>query len=71
MQRHDWLAAAHASREALRHDPQSADAYNNLGWSLAQLGFRGDAAQAYRAALSFNPEHERARNNLQLVMAAK
>jgi len=39
IQRKDWLAAARANREALRHDPQSADARQNLGWSLRQLGF--------------------------------
>ncbi|HEV7486743.1 MAG TPA: tetratricopeptide repeat protein [Thermoanaerobaculia bacterium] len=71
MQRHDWLAAAHASRDALHHDAQSADAYNNLGWALAQLGFRTEAAQAYRAAVARNPTHERARNNLQLLLAGK
>jgi protein O-mannosyl-transferase len=71
VQRQDWPAAAHASREALRHDPQSADAYNNLGWALAQLGFRVEAIAAYRAALARNSSHERARNNLQLVLAAK
>jgi tetratricopeptide (TPR) repeat protein len=71
VQRQDWLTAAHASREALRHDPQSADAFNNLGWALSQLGFRTEAVQAYRAALTHNPEHERARNNLQLLLAAK
>jgi tetratricopeptide (TPR) repeat protein len=71
IQRQDWLTAAHASREALRHDPQSADASNNLGWALSQLGFRTEAVQAYRAALTHNPNHERARNNLQLLLAAK
>jgi protein O-mannosyl-transferase len=71
IQRQDWPAAAHASREALRHDPQSADAYNNLGWSLSQLGFRPEAVQAYRAALERNPGHERARNNLQLLLKMK
>jgi tetratricopeptide (TPR) repeat protein len=71
MQRQDWLAAAHASRQALHHDPQSADAFNNLGWALAQLGFRTEAVQAYQAALTRNPMHERARNNLQLVLAGK
>lgn len=39
IQRKDWLAAARANREALRHDPGSADAKQNLGWSLHQLGF--------------------------------
>ncbi|MGA8808513.1 MAG: tetratricopeptide repeat protein [Thermoanaerobaculia bacterium] len=71
IQHHDWPAAAHASRDALRHDPQSADAYNNLAWALAQLGFRTEAVQAYRMALTLNPNHERARNNLQLALAAK
>jgi len=39
IQRKDWLAAARANREALRHQPDSADAKQNLGWSLRQLGF--------------------------------
>jgi tetratricopeptide (TPR) repeat protein len=71
VQRQDWLSAAHASRQALHHDPQSADACNNLGWALAQLGFRTEAVQAYQAALTRNPQHERARNNLQLVLGTK
>jgi tetratricopeptide (TPR) repeat protein len=62
--RRNWLAAAHACRDALRHTPGSADALNNLGWSLAQLGFRTEAAQAYEQALRLQPNHERARNNL-------
>lgn len=65
--RSDWLAAAEANRDALRHDPRSADAWNNLGWSLAQLGFRAEAAQAYRASLAIRPNDERTRNNLELV----
>ena len=63
MQKQDWLGAAHATREALRHDPRSADAYNNLGWTLAQLGFRVEALAAYDRALAIDPAHERARNN--------
>ncbi|HEY0159095.1 MAG TPA: tetratricopeptide repeat protein [Thermoanaerobaculia bacterium] len=69
--RRDWLAAAHACRDALRHDPRSADAYNNLGWSLAQLGFREEAARSYERALALRPDDERARNNLALVRAAR
>jgi len=71
IQRHDWLAAAHASRDALHHNPQSADAFNNFGWSLSQLGFHTEAVHAYREALTRNPNHERARNNLQLVLAMR
>jgi len=63
----DWLSAAHAAREALRHDPRSADALNNLGWSLAQLGFHDDAARSYEQAIALQPDHERAKNNLALL----
>jgi len=65
--RRDWLAAAEANRDALRHDPRSADAFLNLGWSLAQLGFRSEAAAAYRQALVMRPGDTRAMNNLKLV----
>jgi tetratricopeptide (TPR) repeat protein len=65
--RSDWLTAAHASREALRHNPRSADAWNNLGGALQKLGFRDDAARAYEQALAIQPDHERARNNLKLL----
>ncbi|MCU1349906.1 MAG: Tetratricopeptide 1 repeat-containing protein, partial [Acidobacteria bacterium] len=60
MQRRDWAAAVHASRDAIRHDAASADAWNNLGWSLEQLGFHTEAADAYRKALAIDPHHERA-----------
>lgn len=67
MQKKEWLDAAHATRVAIRLQPRSADAWNNLGWALAQLGFRAEAAAAYRQALVFDPAHARARNNLALV----
>ncbi|MFP5245911.1 MAG: tetratricopeptide repeat protein, partial [Thermoanaerobaculia bacterium] len=67
MVRKDWLLAAHANREALRHRPRSADAYNNLGWSLAQAGLQEQAKLAYAAALAIDPNHERAKNNLRLL----
>lgn len=63
----DWLGAAIATRAALGHQPRSADALNNLGWALAQLGFRREAADAYERAIAIDPSHERARNNLALV----
>lgn len=56
------LAAA-GFRAAIRFEPK-ATAYNNLGWSLASLGFRDDAAAAYRAAIAADPQFERAKNNL-------
>jgi len=65
--RRDWLTAARANRDALRHDASSADAWNNLGWSLAQLGFRDEAANAYNRSLALRPDDERTRNNLALL----
>jgi tetratricopeptide (TPR) repeat protein len=65
--RKNWPLAAIASRDALRHDPRSSDAWNNLGWSRAQLGFRAEAVDAYKNALRIQPSHERAANNLRLL----
>lgn len=67
IRRSDWTAAVLANREALRHDPRSADAYNNLGWSLAQLGLRDEARRAYEHAIALRPDDPRARNNLALL----
>ncbi len=39
MSRNDWLSAAIASRDALRHDPQSAEARADLERALGKLGF--------------------------------
>ena len=69
--RKDWLSAARANHDALRHDPRSADALNNLGWSLAQLGFNDEARRAYEQALAIRPDHDRSRNNLALLTRAK
>jgi len=63
----DWLAAAEANRDALRHDLRSADAHLNLGWALAQLGFRDLAAREYQQTLALRPNDERATNNLRLL----
>jgi Tfp pilus assembly protein PilF len=60
---HD-LEAAIAYRQALRFDPRSADALNNLGWSLARLGFRLEARDAFTRALAIRPGFELARRNL-------
>jgi Flp pilus assembly protein TadD len=67
LQHGDWFAAAEANRDALHHDPRSADAWNNLGWSLARLGFTAEARHAYESALSLRPGDERAKNNLGLI----
>jgi Flp pilus assembly protein TadD len=63
----DWRGAIEANRAALARDPRSADAWTNLGWALAQLGFRDEAARAYRKGLEIRPDDERLLNNLRLI----
>lgn len=60
------LDAAVSYRAALQYR-QHADAWNNLGWSLASMGFRDDARKAYEEALCLDPGYERARNNLRAL----
>lgn len=45
-------------------DPNSADAYNNLGWSLAKPGLYHEAIPTFEQALRFRPAFALASNNL-------
>ncbi len=65
------LQAAIACRQALRFEPRSADALNNLGWSLGRLGFRAEAREALTKALAIRPDYELARNNLRWLDSLK
>ncbi|HXH42057.1 MAG TPA: tetratricopeptide repeat protein [Thermoanaerobaculia bacterium] len=60
-----FLDAALSNREAIRYDPNAADAWTNLGWSLAQIGLDDDAERAFRRVIELQPNDERGRNNLQ------
>ena len=63
------MAQAVASyRQALAHDPNLADAHNNLGIILAQEGQAAAAVQSYRQALRINPRHADAHNNLGIAL---
>jgi Flp pilus assembly protein TadD len=59
----EHLDAAIAYRAAIELQP-GATPYNNLGWSLASLGFQSEAKDAYQTALSIDPQLANARNNL-------
>ncbi len=66
-----FLDAALSNREALRYDPNAADAWTNLGWSLAQIGLDREAEQAFVRALALRPGAEHARDNLEWLRRGK
>ncbi|HSY50187.1 MAG TPA: hypothetical protein VLC46_15335 [Thermoanaerobaculia bacterium] len=66
-----FLDAALANREAIRFEPAVADAWINLGWSLAQLGFDREAEQAFTQALVLRPGDEHALSNLAWLRSGK
>ena len=66
-----FLDAALANREAIRFEPTAADAWINLGWSLAQLGFDREAEEAFVHALALRPGDEHARSNLEWLRGGK
>ncbi|HXA19165.1 MAG TPA: tetratricopeptide repeat protein [Thermoanaerobaculia bacterium] len=66
-----FLDAALSNREALRHDPNAADAWTNLGWSLAQIGLNDEAEKAFRRAVELKPGDEHARSNLEWLRRVK
>ncbi len=53
--------------ENLPDAPRRADAYNDLGWSLAKLGRYDEAIVAYETAIRRNPGSEIYQNNLDLA----
>jgi len=67
----DWSGVEVASREALRLDPTSSAAMNNLGLALKEQGRLAEAAQAYDRALQLEPDNETARRNLTRTMHAR
>jgi predicted TPR repeat methyltransferase len=52
----DWLAAAEVLEQTLERAPRWASAWFALGEAREKLGAEAGAAEAYRAALEFDPE---------------
>lgn len=70
----EHLEAGVAYRRYLAEVGDDADAYNNLGWSLAQIGFDALASVSFEQAVALRPEDEGARQNLTWIrerMAAR
>lgn len=63
-QQKNFVESALAYRAALELDPRSADALNNLGWTLNQLGFLQEAIPILEKALDIRPDFPLGRNNL-------
>jgi len=54
-------------REAIETDPEYSDAWNNLGYVLMKLKRCKEAKEAFKTALSLNPDDRLARENLELL----
>jgi Flp pilus assembly protein TadD len=53
----DWTDAIEKLTLIVAADPQSADAYNLLGYAFRNAGNSSRAMQAYNKALKLNPNH--------------
>jgi Flp pilus assembly protein TadD len=58
-------------RKALQLKPDFADAQNNLGAGLAQMGDQQGAEMAFRTALTIDPYNAETRANLGRLLAGK
>jgi superkiller protein 3 len=56
---------------ALQLDPNYAEAYNNLGVTLAKQGRFEEAINYFSKALKINPGYEKARHNLEKSLKDK
>lgn len=64
LQRGEWADAAGDYAEVLRRAPNWAEAHNEHGIALAQLGRRPEARAAFEAALRLKPDDAGMRENL-------
>ena len=56
--------AIEAFKQAIRINPDDADAHNNLGVVYHKLGMHKEAIEAYKEAIRINPDHADAHYNL-------
>jgi tetratricopeptide (TPR) repeat protein len=65
-----YAPAAASYRISVAIDTTSADAWNNLGWTLGTLGFIPEALPALEHAIRLRPDYRLAKNNLAWAKAA-
>jgi len=64
MQEKQFELAVQHYGEAIRSRSDSAQAHNNLGIALMNLGRTNDAIEAFRDAVRIDPQHQESRANL-------
>jgi Flp pilus assembly protein TadD len=57
VERKDWSGAVASFRKVVTADPNNADGYSMLGFSLRWMGNMDEAFAAYDRALKLNPKH--------------
>jgi len=55
--RKEWASAVASFRKVVAAEPENADGYNMLGFSLRWMGQMDEAFAAYDRALKLNPKH--------------
>ncbi|SVC59382.1 uncharacterized protein METZ01_LOCUS312236, partial [marine metagenome] len=55
-------------QKAVQLEPQDAEAHNNLGATLKELGSLGEAEASYRQAIALKPDYAEAHSNLGIVL---
>ena len=56
-------------KEALQHEPDSAELYNNLGLALLKAGRLEEAKAHFTEAVRLNPKDTSVRTNLEMVLS--
>lgn len=70
-QAHRYQECVDTARQALKLQPNSAEAYNNIGFCLASTGQWDEGIRNMREALRIKPDFQLANNNLAWMLAEK
>ena len=68
IQKGDFLSAAEILTHGVRESPESADQWNDLGYTRLKLGFPEISVDCFRNALRLDPNHGKAKGNLEWAL---